>query len=189
MLEGPKEYVNARWIHVKSTWIPTWHQMDHVFMVTWTKFKNYLCDIGLAQNRKTMALRALTSIDLLYLIIELHWISIWFKARLHMTSHYTWGSVTTLHDFGRCVGTTAFGHLFIWALTISWSRLLARVWSGPLAVGSPPSLPHETRHLTFFYWNKQHNPWPLVWMKNQVSCPALPFPFWGCPRPPLGCAA
>ena len=28
-LEGPTEYVNARWM-VKSTWIPTWHRMDHV---------------------------------------------------------------------------------------------------------------------------------------------------------------
>ena len=28
-LEGPTEYVNARWMS-KSTWIPTWHPMDHV---------------------------------------------------------------------------------------------------------------------------------------------------------------
>ena len=28
-VEGPAEFVNARWI-LKSTWIPTWHQMDHV---------------------------------------------------------------------------------------------------------------------------------------------------------------
>ena len=28
-LEGPMEYVNARWM-LKSTWIPTWHQMDYV---------------------------------------------------------------------------------------------------------------------------------------------------------------
>ena len=29
-LEGPTEYVNARWVGVKSTWIPTWHRIDHV---------------------------------------------------------------------------------------------------------------------------------------------------------------
>ena len=28
-LEGPMEYVKARW-DVKSTWIPTWDRMDHV---------------------------------------------------------------------------------------------------------------------------------------------------------------
>ena len=28
-LEGPTEYVTARWM-LKSTWIPTWHQTDHV---------------------------------------------------------------------------------------------------------------------------------------------------------------
>ena len=40
-LEGPTEYVNAIWM-IKSTWIPTWHPMDHVFMVAWTIFKNHL---------------------------------------------------------------------------------------------------------------------------------------------------
>ena len=61
--------------------------------------------------------------------MEIHWTSIWLRARSHMTSHYTWGSVTTLHDFGSVLGR----HLdtFFWALTISWSRLLAHVWSGP----------------------------------------------------------
>ena len=29
MLEGLSEYVNARWMY-ESTWIHTWHQMDHV---------------------------------------------------------------------------------------------------------------------------------------------------------------
>jgi hypothetical protein len=32
--------------------------------------------------------------------IKIHWNSIWLRARSHMTSHYTWGSVTTLHDCG-----------------------------------------------------------------------------------------
>ena len=27
-LEGPTEYVNSK-MDVKSTWIPTWHRMDH----------------------------------------------------------------------------------------------------------------------------------------------------------------
>ena len=61
--------------------------------------------------------------------IEIHWNSIWLRARSHMTSHYTWGSVTTLHDFGGVLGRPL--DTFFWALTISWSRLLARVWSDP----------------------------------------------------------
>ena len=42
-----------------------------------------------------------------------------------MTSHYTRGSVTTLHDFAGVLGQPL--DTFFWALTISWSRLLARV--------------------------------------------------------------
>jgi hypothetical protein len=41
--------------------------------------------------------------------IEIIWNSIWLRAWVHMTSHHTWGPVTILHDFWRCVGT-AFGH-------------------------------------------------------------------------------
>ena len=37
------------------------------FMVTWTIFKNHLLEVGLTQNRETMALRMLTTVDLLYL--------------------------------------------------------------------------------------------------------------------------
>ena len=59
--EGPPEYVKCK-MDVKSTWIPTWHQMDHVFMVTWIIFKNHLVGVGLALNQQeTMALRTLTT--------------------------------------------------------------------------------------------------------------------------------
>ena len=61
--------------------------------------------------------------------IEIHRNSIWLRDWSHMASHYTWGSVTTLHDFGGVLGRPL--DTFFWALTISWSRLLARVWSGP----------------------------------------------------------
>ena len=61
--------------------------------------------------------------------IDIHWNSIWLRARSHMTSHYTWGSVTTLHEFGGVVGRPL--DTFFWALTISRSWLLARVWRGP----------------------------------------------------------
>ena len=40
-----------------------------------------------------------------------------------MTSHYTGRSVTTLHDFGGVLGQPL--DTFFWALTMSWSQLLA----------------------------------------------------------------
>jgi hypothetical protein len=61
--------------------------------------------------------------------IEIHLNSIWLRAWSHMTSHYTRGSVTTLQDFGGVLGRPLTS--FFWALTISWSRLLAHVWSVP----------------------------------------------------------
>ena len=66
--------------------------------------------------------------------IEIHWNSIWLRALSHMTSHYSWGSVTPLYDFEGVLGWP-FDTLFR-ALTISWSRLLARVWRGPKEVCS-----------------------------------------------------
>ena len=44
--------------------------------------------------------------------IWIHWNSIWLKARSHPASCYTWGSMTTLHDFGGGLGT-AFGHFLL----------------------------------------------------------------------------
>ena len=61
--------------------------------------------------------------------IEIHWNSIWLRARLHINSHYTWRSVTTRHTFGGMLGRPL--DTFIWALMISWSRLLTHVWSVP----------------------------------------------------------
>jgi hypothetical protein len=50
-----------------------------------------------------------------------------------MTLHHTRASVTTLlHGVGAVLGRPL--DTFIWALTITWSRLLARVWSGPKSV-------------------------------------------------------
>ena len=64
--------------------------------------------------------------------IKNHWNSIWLRVWVHMTSHYTWGSVTTLHDFEGVLARPL--DTFFWALTISWSRLPPRVWSGPNAL-------------------------------------------------------
>ena len=107
------------------------------FMVTWTIFKNHLLEVDLTQNRETMSLRTLTTVDLIYYVwgpawIEIHQNSLWLRARSHMASQYTWGSMTTLHDVGGVLGRPL--DTFFWARTISWSRLLARVWSGPKSI-------------------------------------------------------
>ena len=57
--------------------------------------------------------------------IKIHWNGIWLRARSHMTSHHSWGSATTIHDFGGVLEQPL--DTFFWALTISWSRLLACV--------------------------------------------------------------
>jgi hypothetical protein len=103
-----------------------------MFTVTWTTLQNHLLEVDLTQNQETMALRMLTTVGLFYFIhvwrlawIEVHWNSIQLRAQSHMSSHYTWGFVTTLHDFGGVVGRPL--DTFFWALTVSWSLLLARV--------------------------------------------------------------
>jgi hypothetical protein len=100
-------------------------------------------EIGLTQTRETMALRNLTTIYYLQLIMcedptwtEIHWNNTWFQVRSHKTSHSTWGLVTTLHDFGGVLGQRPLG-TFFWALTIPWSHswlvcqmALRFVWGG-----------------------------------------------------------
>ena len=39
-------------------------------MVTWTIFKDHRLKVGLTQNQETMALRTLTTLDLLYFIMR-----------------------------------------------------------------------------------------------------------------------
>ena len=60
MLEGPTEYVNARWgkIYMDSYMASngSW------CMVTWIIFKNHLLEVGLTRNRETMALQMLTTV-------------------------------------------------------------------------------------------------------------------------------
>jgi hypothetical protein len=106
------------------------------FMVTWAVLKNHLLEVCVTQNRETMRIWKLTTIDLWYLImcedlawIEIHYNGIWLTARSHMTSQLYLRTCDHTALFWKCLGT-ASKHFF-WALTNSWSRLLARVWSGP----------------------------------------------------------
>jgi hypothetical protein len=61
--------------------------------------------------------------------IEIHLNSIWLRAWSDMTSHHSWGFTITHHDFGGVLGWPL--DTLFWALTISWSRFLAQVWSSP----------------------------------------------------------
>ena len=88
--------------------------------------KNHLLEVGQKQNQEIMALWTLTTVDLFCFIMcenlyEIHWNSIWLRSRSHMASHYM--------ILEMCLGRPLY--TFLWALTISWSRLLAHVWSGP----------------------------------------------------------
>jgi hypothetical protein len=122
---------------VESTWIPTWYRMGHVsWSLFWTIFTNHLSEVGLTQNRETMALWTLITVGLFYFIMceDLHEyksIEITFDWGSGYILLYTtlWRFVTTLHDFGGILGRPL--DTFFWALIISWSRLSARVWSGP----------------------------------------------------------
>ena len=121
------------------------------FMMTWIIFKNRLLELGQTQNQETMALMNLITIDLLIFImckdpawLEIHWNSIWLRAWSYTTSHYTRRPVVTLHWFWKYLGT-AFGHS-LWALTISWSRLLARAWSGAREKWRRPGRQHGLWH-------------------------------------------
>ena len=58
MQDGCKVYMDS---YMASNW--------SCFMVTWTILKNYPLEVGLTQNRETMAFRMLTMVDLLYFIM------------------------------------------------------------------------------------------------------------------------
>ena len=84
-----------------------------------------------------------------------------------MNSHYTWGSVTTLHDFGGALGRAS--NSFFRALIISWSWLLARVCSGPKTSRKSPciekniwDIPHinkkENRKMSTSNWLNSETP-------------------------------
>ena len=44
--------------------------MDHVFTITWIIFKTHLVKVGSTRNQETMALRTLTTVGLIYVIMR-----------------------------------------------------------------------------------------------------------------------
>ena len=151
------------------------------FTITWIVFKNHFSEVGLSQNRETMALRPLTTVGwLCYTMCEdpreykLNEIAFVLRARSHMPSHHTWRSMTTLHAFGGALErpldthlllgchnsmVTALGSCVKWPSTRTWSiKILA-------GVVTPP------RRMENGGWGKKRanriaSPWRKVWHPN-----------------------
>ena len=111
--------------------------------------------------------------------IEIYWNNIWLRAQSHMTSHYTRGSVTTLHDFGGVLGRPL--NTFSCTLTISWSQLLAR-GEVALRLWEPKRkcLEAVPRHLQIMECG--HRPSSVVWSHMWPGPPldAISLNFYSC---------
>ena len=78
---------------VKSTWIPTWHQTDHVSLSLGRFSKTTLLEVGdhgtlNAHNHRFILLHHVSGPAR----ANIHWNSIWLRTQSHMTSHYAWGT-------------------------------------------------------------------------------------------------
>ena len=113
-LKGPPEYVNARWMWSLHGFHPTWHRMDHL---------DYFQKLSLGgrPNTKPRDHGTMNTHDRWFTPFyhvcghawtNIHWNSRWLRARSQMAWHSTWGSVTTLHDFGGVLGTS-FGPFLV----------------------------------------------------------------------------
>ena len=80
---------------VKSTWIPTWHQMDH-FHGHFDYFQK--SPLGGSPNTKPVDHGTPNAHDRWFIVfyhvwgpawIEIHWNNIWLRAQSHMTFHIT----------------------------------------------------------------------------------------------------
>jgi hypothetical protein len=118
---------------VKSTWIPTWHWMFHGHLVYSQK-----TPLGGRPSTKPRDHGTPNAHNYWFILfyhvwgptwIEIYWNGIWLKNQvtygftihLRIRDHTTW--------FEGVLGQPL--NTFFWALTISWSQLLACAWSGP----------------------------------------------------------
>ena len=83
---------------VKSTWIPTCHQMDHVSCLLGYFQKSPLEGKLNTKSRDHCIFFFIMCKDPTW--IEIRWNTIWSRAWSHMTSRDTWEPVTGLHEFG-----------------------------------------------------------------------------------------
>ena len=136
------------------------------FMVTWVIFKKP--PLGGRPNTKleTMALQHLTLLcsnhvwgprmnrnSLKYQLIK-DLVTYDFTLHLRACDHTPW--------FWKCLETT-FGHFF-WALIVSWSRVLTRVWSGP-----KPRYPMPISKLDDFSHLRQFLSNPKTFIELQIK--------------------
>jgi len=122
---------------VKSTWIPTWHRMDHaswslgLFLKT-TSWRHAQYKIGRSWHSEhswPLIYSILTCVRTRMNRHSLKWHVVEGRTTYDFTLHLRLRDTTTW--FWRCVGTAFNLDTFFWALTISWSRLLTHMWSGP----------------------------------------------------------
>ena len=138
-LEGAMEWVCECKMHGKSTWISMWHRMDEV---AWSLDRFQKTSLGGRSNTK-LGDHGSPNVPNHYLFLlvyhgggpawtKIHRNSICLRAQSRMNLDGTWGSVTSLHDFGGVLigpWTLLFG--LTQFQTISWSWLLVCVWNGP----------------------------------------------------------
>ena len=124
-LEGPTEYVNARWMWGLHgflhgiEWITVHAHLDYFQKPSLEGRSN--TDPG---DHGTLNARNWWFV-LFYHVwgpawIDVHWNSIWLRVR----DHTTWW-------FWRCTCWDGLLDTFFWALTFLWKWLLAHLWSGP----------------------------------------------------------
>ena len=115
-------------VDVRSTWIPTWHQMGHVSWSLGLFTKTTSWRLGLTQPGDHGTPNAYNHcFNLFYHVwgpawIEIHWKSIWLRPGhiwLHTTLEDMWPHYMVLGVTWDNLWT-----LFFWALTISWSWLM-----------------------------------------------------------------
>ena len=107
--EGPIKYVNARWM-LSS------HKLPHgIEWITFHGPSDYFQTppLGGRPNTKPGDHGPPNAHNRWFITFyhvweptwtDLHWNNIWLRTRSHMTSHYTWGSVTTLRDVRGVLG-------------------------------------------------------------------------------------
>ena len=118
---------------VKSRWNPPWHRMDHVSWSIVQFSKTTSLEVGLTKAGRPW--HSHCSPPLIYSILSCvrtpeNSIEMTFSrgsGHICFTFHLEgpWPHYMILEVSWDSLDT------FFWALTISWSRLLARVWSGP----------------------------------------------------------
>ena len=134
------------------------------FMVTWTIFKSHLLEGR--PNTKLGDYGTPNAHDRWFILfnhlwrparIEMDSNSIWLRVRSHMASHYTWGFVTILHEFGGilgrlrtfCFGLSQFhghGSWLVCEVALSWASglMTCQIFHLFKSEFKPRNLWHET---------------------------------------------